>query len=40
VAYGTPIALGVLAETETADAAVIATQRLREAIEGLERSLA
>jgi 1-acyl-sn-glycerol-3-phosphate acyltransferase len=40
VAYGTPIALGDLAETETADAAVIATQRLREAIEGLERSLA
>jgi len=40
VAYGTALELGDLAETPLAEAASIATGRLREAIEGLERSLA
>jgi 1-acyl-sn-glycerol-3-phosphate acyltransferase len=39
VAYGAPIELGDLAAMETAAAASIATERLREAIESLERSL-
>ena len=39
VAYGTPVEVADLAERTPADAVRIATERLREAIESLERSL-